>query len=250
MFSISNVHTVFQSSHRLRLLSWLVLVLYMLLVSSASTVHAQENDYPLPSSGGLYLADTEAIHVVDTPSFYIGLRNWYIADSSTIHILDSRNIHVVCQDIYRSAQLVEEAREVAYNTHYSLQQVRHSCQERYPKIQDKNPVPLSRNKSEAPVLTSEVQEASSAHSSRWPIPADIPTKRKENGCVAANHTESSYSKSKIYHSNLCVYIVGMRHGRIAYTYLHKSRICPHKRINKDIYLITSVLRGPPISMYN
>ena len=246
MFLITIVNTSFPNSRRLRMPSMLVLVLQVLFESSASIVHAQKNDYPLPSSEGLFLADIEVIHKVDTPSNYIDLCNWCIGDSSTIRIIDSRNIYLVCQDIYRFVQDVEEAREVAYNIHYSLQQVRHSCQERYTKIQDKNPVSLITNNSEAPVLISEVQATSLAHNPRWLIPAEITTKRKENGCVVANHTASSYSKSNIYYSNLCAYIGGMRHSRIAYTYLHKSRICLHKRIIKDIYLITSVLSGPAI----
>ncbi len=246
MFLIINIHTLSRSCHRLRMLAILGLVLYVLSISSVGTAYAQVHNQPWYSSQNIYIADKEEIHIVDTRSIYIDLPGCYIADTAAIFIVDSRNIHLANHDVFISAQSNEEERFQTYELHHLLLQMSNSHQERYIKGQNKYSVCPVTNTTDAPAFTSVVQESVSAQSPLWPLPSDIPTQRKENAWVAASNTTSASSKFKIYQPTLYNDIVRTRQGESFYLYMHKSQIGLHQIKNKDLYLITSGLRGPPV----
>jgi hypothetical protein len=250
VFLIINIHTVSRSGHRLRMLPILGLVLYVLSISSVGTAYAQVHNQPWDSSQNIYIADTEAIHIVDTRSIYINLRSCYIADTASIFIVDARNIHVVFQDSFITAQSAEEEWVQAYDIHNFLLQMSNSRQERITNSQNKSGEPPTIKILDVSTHAHTVQESVSAQRPLLPLPSDIPTQRKENAWVAASSTASTSSKSKIYYPTLYNDIVRMRQGESAYLYIHKSQIGLHQIKNKDIYLITSGLRGPPVTLHN
>jgi hypothetical protein len=231
------------------MLSLLGLVLYVLFIFSDCNAYVQVYNHPWSSSEGLNIADLETIHIVETSSVYLDLRSCYIADTADIHFVDNLNIHLVGKDIYISEQSNEGERVQAYDdTHRFLLQLSNSFSQRYTKSQDKYIASPRSKITDEPVLPTAVRASASAHSPLWPIPSDIPTKRKENAWVSASSTATFSSKSKIHHPTLCVGIVDERHGESAYIYMHRSRVCSHpsKTKNKDIYLFRFLLRGPPV----
>jgi len=248
VFLIINIHTVFQSSYKLRMLSMLGVVLYVLSIISAGTSHAQAQNHPLSSSQNLYIADTEAIHIVDTRGVYIDLPGCYIADTDAVYIVDSRNIHVVNQDIFISAPSNEEEFQT-YNINHLLLHISNRHHERYAKGQNKYTTRQIRNIPHAPSPTTAAQVSASVHSPWWPTPSDIPSNRKQNAYWATSYTSSSFSKSKIQHPTLDADILRIGYGESKHIRRYRSQICSHQINNKDKYSITSRLRGPPLRRY-
>ncbi len=248
MFLIINIHTVLQSSYKLRMLSMLGVVLYVLSIISARTNHAQAQNHPWYDAKNLYIADTDAIHIVDTRNIYIDLRSCYIADTAAIHIVDTRNIHLMNQDIFISAQSNEEEFQT-YNINNLLLQISNRHHERYAKGQNKYTTRQIRNIPHAQSPTIAAQVSASVHSPWWPNPFDIPTKRKENAYWANSSPSSSFSKSKIQHPTLDADILRIRYGESTHIRRYRSQICSQQINNKDKYSITSGLRGPPFRRY-
>jgi hypothetical protein len=235
------------------MLSLLEVVLSVLSMSSASSAaYAQAHNHPWLSAEGVFIADTEAIHIVDTHSIYIDLPGCYIADTAAVHIQDVRNIYAVYQDVYISALSTDEQKVRAYDMHLFLQQISNSSKERFTKSQNKYLAHPIRKIPEARVFITKVQASASAYRPMWPIPNDRPTKRKENACVAVSTAATPSSKSKLNQHTLFAVIVPLRYGQRSSTLRHRTRISSYqcKTKYKDIYLSRSVLRGPPVIRFN
>jgi hypothetical protein len=245
VFLITNIHTVLQTSRRLWMPTMLGLLLYVLSMFSACTTYAHWQNHPWISPQGLHIANIEAIQLVDT-------HRCYIATTATIHKEVPLYINVVNQEIYSSVQPTKEGRVVAYKIRNLLRQIRNGLQRIYTKSQNKSlAAPISKIP-DAFVHNNAVKINVTAQSPLLPIPANMPTKRKENAWVSAGSNATFSSKSKIHHPTLCAGILDDRHGESANMYMHKSRVCSHptKTKNKDIYLIRFLLRGPPVMSFN
>jgi hypothetical protein len=231
------------------MLSMLGIVLSGLSISSACTsAFAQSRNHPWLSAEGIYIADKEAIHVVDTSSIYIDLPGFYIADTAALYIENPRNIHAVCQEIYISPQSTEEEKVRAYDMYLFKQHISNSSQERITNVQNRYLAhPISKIP-DATVPTTAVIESASANKPLRRLPLDRPTKSKENACVAVNTAATSSSKSKINQHTLFAVIAPVRYGQRLPSFRYRLRISSYqsKTKYKEIYLISSVLRGPPI----